>query len=43
MSRHTDASVLPFTTHRTCTVPGCSCDRNHPSPPVATDDEGDAA
>jgi len=48
---HTDASVLAFRTHRTCTEPGCnSCGRSHDIPPVVlveaplfSADTGDAA
>jgi len=46
MSRHTDATVIPFMTHRTCTDPSCDrlCGRSHPGlPAVSADDEGDAA
>lgn len=39
MGRFTDSSLVPYTTQRTCTVPNCGCDRNHPNAPVADSDE----
>lgn len=45
MSRHTDATVIPFLTHRTYTDPSCDrlCGRSHPNAVIHVDDEGDAA
>jgi len=46
MSRHTDASVIPIFTQRTCTEPSCdgTCGRSHPALAMVTaDDDGDAA
>ena len=41
---HTDASVIPIFTQRTCTEPSCdgTCGRQHPNAPV-TYGSGDAA